>query len=66
LELTVNGEVHEVTDGATVARLLADLGLANQFVAVEVNRQVIPRARHPECRLKAGDKVEIVTLVGGG
>jgi sulfur carrier protein len=66
MELTVNGGLREVADGSTVAALLAELGLANQFVAVEVNRQVIPRARHPECRLKAGDKVEIVTLVGGG
>ena len=66
MEITVNGGLREVADGSTVAELLADLGLANQFVAVEVNRQVIARARHPECRLKAGDKVEIVTLVGGG
>jgi thiamine biosynthesis protein ThiS len=66
MEITVNGEVREVADGATVAALLADLGLANQFVAVEVNRQVIPRARHADCRLSAGDKIEIVTLVGGG
>jgi sulfur carrier protein len=66
MELTVNGEPREVADGSTVAALIAQLGLVNRYVAVEVNREVIARARHPECRLKAGDKVEIVTLVGGG
>jgi sulfur carrier protein len=66
MDITVNGELREVAEGATVAELLAALGLAKQYVAVEVNRQVIPRARHPECRLNAGDKVEVVTLVGGG
>ena len=66
MELTVNGERREAAEGTTVAGLLAELCLANQYVAVEVNREVIPRARHCECRLKAGDRVEIVTLVGGG
>ncbi len=66
MEIMVNGEPREVADRSTVAALLADLGLTNQYVAVEVNREVIARARHPECRLKPGDKVEIVTLVGGG
>jgi len=66
MELTVNGELREVAEGVTVAGLLAELRLAKQYVAVEVNREVIARARHAECRLKAGDRVEIVTLVGGG
>ena len=66
MEITVNGELREVAEGVTVAELLAELGLAKQFVAVELNRQVIPRARHAECRLNAGDTLEIVTLVGGG
>jgi thiamine biosynthesis protein ThiS len=66
MEIMVNGELREVAEGATVAKLLAELGLAKQFVAVELNRQVIPRARHAECPLNAGDTLEIVTLVGGG
>jgi len=64
--LTVNGNPRELGDGATVTELLAALNLAEKPVAVEVNREVVPRARHAEHRLADGDRVEIVTLVGGG
>jgi sulfur carrier protein len=64
--LTVNGNPRELADGATVAELLAALNLAERLVAVEVNLEVVPRARHGEHRLAEGDRVEIVTLVGGG
>ena len=62
----VNGEPREVADGATVAKLLADLGLAAAHVAVEVNLELVPRAQHAGQSLAEGDRVEIVTLVGGG
>ena len=63
--LEVNGETQK-TDAATVADLLSELGLAGQAVAVEVNRAVVPRKQHGEAELNEGDKVELVTLVGGG
>lgn len=50
----------------TVADLLADLQLRPQLVAVEINEQLVPRAHHAERQLAEGDRVEIVTLVGGG
>ena len=62
----VNGEPRDVREGATVADLLEELGLAAKPVAVEVNRDLVPRQRHGEHQLAAGDRVEIVTLVGGG
>jgi sulfur carrier protein len=49
-----------------VARLLAELGLAAGHVAVEVNLQLVPRAQHARQSLAEGDRIEIVTLVGGG
>lgn len=64
--LTVNGNPRELADGASVAELLAALNLAEKLVAVEVNLEVVPRARYGEHRLAEGDRVEIVTLVGGG
>ena len=64
--LTVNGNPRELADGASVAELLAALNLAEKLVAVEVNLEVVPRARHGEHRLAEGDRVEIVTRVGGG
>jgi thiamine biosynthesis protein ThiS len=66
VQLTVNGEPCDVPEASTIAQLLERLALRNQHVAVEVNREVVARARHAEHRLKAGDTVEIVTLVGGG
>ena len=66
LTVVVNGEKREVPPGATVLDLLKALEIAPGPVAVEVNSNVVRRARHAEHRLEAGDRVEIVTLVGGG
>jgi sulfur carrier protein len=66
IDITVNGERRTVVTGATVADLLTDLGLTHGRVAVERNREVVPRAEHPRCPLEAGDRLEIVTFVGGG
>ena len=66
MEILVNGHLRQVSERTTIAELLAQLGLAGRHVAVEVNLQVVPRARHEEHQLAAGDRLEIVTLVGGG
>ena len=66
MTLTVNGEARSVADGLTLAQLLRELGLERNPVAVELNRLVVPRDRHGETRLAEGDRLEIVTLVGGG
>jgi len=66
MEIVVNGEPRLVAPGTTVAQLVAQLPLAAKYVAVEVNEQLVPRPRHAEHLLAAGDRVEIVTLVGGG
>jgi thiamine biosynthesis protein ThiS len=64
--VTVNDQPHEVPDGATVAALVEQLGLAGKPLAVEVNLELVPRQGHVARRLAAGDRLEIVTLVGGG
>lgn len=64
--VTVNGEPHRVARGATAHDVVAALGLAGRPLAVEVNEAVVPRAGLPGCMLAAGDRLEIVTLVGGG
>jgi thiazole synthase len=66
LNITVNGESQALAQPVTVAELLDRLGYDRRRIAVEVNREVIPLARHPEHRLDSGDSVEIVRLVGGG
>ena len=66
MDIIVNDQSRHVEPSITVAGLLEQLGLANKFVAVEVNRDLVPKQKHPEHRLTDGDQVEIVTLVGGG
>jgi len=66
LEITVNGEARQVRAGTTVRTLIEELGFGERRVAVERNRQIVPRADHDSERLQAGDRVELVTFVGGG
>ena len=68
MEITVivNGQPHEVPAGSTAADLVTALGFAGRPLAVEVNEAVVPRPRLADCRLSSGDRLELVTLVGGG
>jgi thiamine biosynthesis protein ThiS len=66
IALTVNGQTLQVPAGTTVAQLLERLALPPTHVAVEHNLRVVPRAEHAGRRLNHGDRVEIVTFVGGG
>jgi len=66
IRIEVNGEPREVPDGTTVAGLVAGLELAPETVAVELNRRLVTRSEHVRTPLGEGDRVEVVTLVGGG
>ena len=66
MRIKVNGQWRQASDGVTVAWLLSELAMESRRVAVELNRQLLPRARHAETHLAADDELEIVTLVGGG
>jgi sulfur carrier protein len=62
----LNGEERQFPQSMTVAQLLAELGLAERRVAVEVNQEIVPRSRHGEYHLKDEDRVEVVRAIGGG
>lgn len=66
MNIEVNGEARDVPAGTTVRALLETLGLGDTLVAVERNREIIPRARHTETEVAEGDRLEIVHFVGGG
>jgi sulfur carrier protein len=66
VQVVINGTPKEIPPGETVAALLERLGLHSQPCAVEVNRDLVTKALHPTTPLRDGDRVEIVTLVGGG
>jgi len=64
--ITVNGVVRDLPDGWSVASLLSAVGARPEQVAVELNQRVLDRGEFAACRLQPGDRVEIITFVGGG
>jgi sulfur carrier protein len=66
MTIQLNGEQRQIAPALTLADLLAELSLKSQFVAIEVNRELVPRQEHASYLLQPADQVEIVTLVGGG
>ncbi len=66
IRVTVNSADRELPEASTIVAMLEQLQFDPRRVAVEVNRQVIPRIAHTEHQLTNGDQIEIVTLVGGG
>jgi sulfur carrier protein len=66
MELFVNGQPRAWPAAPTVARLLEAEGQAGRRVAVEVNREIVPRSQHATCTLRDGDRVEIIHAIGGG
>ena len=66
MQVWLNGEERTIDENVTLAALLDQLDLAPQRVAVEVNRDLVRRAEYPTTALREGDRIEIVTFVGGG
>jgi thiamine biosynthesis protein ThiS len=66
VQLFVNGQSADFAETISVAELLAHFRLPPQRVAVEVNQQLVRRGTFEQTRLGDGDRVEIVTFVGGG
>jgi thiamine biosynthesis protein ThiS len=62
----VNGESRAIAEGATVADLLAELGVGGRRIAVEINLDVVPAGEYATRTIASGDRVEIVHFVGGG
>ncbi len=62
----VNGVGVGLRAPCSVADLLGQLGMQGKRVAVSINRNVVPRSRHPEVGVRAGDRIEILEAVGGG
>ena len=65
-EIELNGALYRVPAGVSLQELAGQLGLAEQAVAVAVNREVVPRQQWPQRRLQARDRVDIVRAIGGG
>ena len=66
LRVRVNGEQMDLREGATVASVLERLGIATPRVAVERNREIVPKSEYAKTALASGDALEVVEFVGGG
>jgi sulfur carrier protein len=66
MQIHLNGQPHACRDGESLAELLTAAGYSQRRVAVEVNREIVPRSAHGQHVLREGDHVEIVHAIGGG
>ena len=66
MHLFVNGEPKDCAELTTLDQFIEHLGMKGDRVAVERNREIVPRAQWPETHLQDGDRLEIVHFVGGG
>ncbi len=66
MKLLLNGEERHIADIVSIADLVSALGLDARKVAVERNLEIAPRSTYADVRLAEGDRIEIVTFIGGG
>ena len=64
--VSINGQMRDVPAGSSVLDVVLLLGLQPPLVAVERNGQIVPRRQHGDVQIAPGDRLEIVTFVGGG
>jgi thiamine biosynthesis protein ThiS len=66
MKLQINGDEQTFKESLTMAELISELGMKKDRVAVELNREIVPRERWDDTSLSDGDRLEIVHFVGGG
>lgn len=66
MQIQLNNEQRSIEQGTSIGQLVDQLDLKRKFVAVELNRELVPREQLDARLLSDGDELEIVTLVGGG
>lgn len=66
MEILLNGAGYTLAPEATISELVSALELAGRRVAVEVNGEVVPASKHEAHRLDEGDRVELISAIGGG
>ena len=66
MNIILNNELDEVHDGTTIKELLDDKKIRTKYIAIEINKKIIPKSSYYKHELKEGDKIEIITAIGGG
>ena len=66
IEFEFNGASHQAQPETTVRAVLDAAKIESRFCAVEVNEEILPKSQYDTYRVQPGDRIEVVTLVGGG
>lgn len=66
MQVFVNGDPFEIQDDASVGDLVTKLTDDPRGIAIELNREIVPKSKHADTRLSEGDRLEVVQFVGGG
>ena len=66
MNIIINGESKNISDDCTADQLLNEMGFGGKRVALELNREIVPRGNYSQTFIADGDKIEIVRAIGGG
>ena len=66
MNILLNNKPETIFDGLTIKKLLEQKNIQNKYFAVEINQKIIPKSDHGSYLIKDGDKIEIITAIGGG
>ena len=66
MNIILNNENDEIQDGTTVEQLLDIRNITSKYIAVEINRKIVPKSDYKGYILTDGDRIEIITAIGGG
>jgi len=66
MNILLNNKPETIFDGLTIKKLLEQKNIQNKYFAVEINQKIIPKSDHSSYLIKDGDKIEIITAIGGG
>jgi sulfur carrier protein len=66
MNIILNNTINEVHENITIEELLLLNNIRSRYIAVEINKRIIPKSKYKEYQLSEDDKVEIITAIGGG
>ncbi|MFZ3072017.1 MAG: sulfur carrier protein ThiS [Thermodesulfobacteriota bacterium] len=66
MKVSINGKATEIENGATIEKLILSINVKLEGVAVELNKEIVPRTAHRLTIIKENDSIEIIRMTGGG
>ena len=66
MNIIVNSIEIEVEQGISIQQLIVEKNIVSKYIAVEINKYIVPKSDYQKYKLKDGDQIEIITAIGGG